>query len=168
MNFFFPKKTSRGDSQRTASHKQVKSLGDGIWKVGKDRWEISSRYDVEEPIGSGAYGSVVRAKDKVTKRLVAIKRIEGAALSNSTDALRILREVSILSRIKHRWALHLLFLQPSHICFPTPRRFLRHCLVIDPMLQAHNRTPAPYNQERGVAALGAAASRQHASSLRCF
>ena len=38
----------------------------------------------------------------VTGRLVAIKRIEGAALSNATDALRILREVAILSRIKHR------------------------------------------------------------------
>ena len=128
MNFFFWKK-KEGDV-RVANHNQVKSLGDGIWKVGKDRWEISSRYDVEEPIGSGAYGSVVRAKDKVTKRLVAIKRIEGAALSNSTDALRILREVSILSRINHRWVRHFMLPESAHITLGfslaccSPRNFL--------------------------------------------
>jgi len=128
MNFFFWKKKEGG--VRSASHNQVKSLGDGIWRVGKERWEISSRYDVEEPIGSGAYGSVVRAKDKVTKRLVAIKRIEGAALSNSTDALRILREVSILSRINHRWVRRFMLPESAHITLGfslqccSPRNFL--------------------------------------------
>lgn len=85
-----------------SSSSAIENVAPGQWMVGKDRWEISKRYIVEEAIGRGAYGTVIRAQDTVTKRLVAIKRIESSALSNSTDALRILREVAILSRIKHR------------------------------------------------------------------
>lgn len=46
------------------------------------KFEIGERYEIIDPVGSGAYGVVVAVKDKLAKdpdnNLVAIKKIEKA------------------------------------------------------------------------------------------
>ena len=48
-------------------------------------------------MGSGAYGHVFAAHDKVTNKSVAIKRIH-KAFEDVIDAKRVLREIKILSK----------------------------------------------------------------------
>jgi len=63
------------------------------------RFEIDKRYEVIDPIGSGAYGVVVAAKDGPTPEggepnLVAIKKIV-KAFDHRVFALRTYRELKI-------------------------------------------------------------------------
>jgi len=59
---------------------------------------VSTRFDVNQEIGSGAYGLVYKATDKLTGETVALKRCM-KVLSNKTDAHRTLREVCILREL---------------------------------------------------------------------
>ena len=62
--------------------------------------ETQGRYQFTKVLGHGAYGCVFAGKDLVTGRDVAVKRVE--RIFNSTlDAKRILREIRILTRLKH-------------------------------------------------------------------
>ncbi|MFI5184405.1 MAG: protein kinase, partial [Vicinamibacteria bacterium] len=68
--------------------------------------EIAGRYEIEKKLGAGAFGTVYKAKDKVLKRMVAIKtiRLEGlAAAGASMDELleRFTREAQVSAAIKH-------------------------------------------------------------------
>jgi mitogen-activated protein kinase 1/3 len=65
-------------------------------------WDIPSRYTVTELLGSGAYGSVCEAEDTGVDptRLVAIKQCK-QIFHDAIYCKRILREISILSQIKH-------------------------------------------------------------------
>lgn len=58
---------------------------------------VDERYEVTHMIGSGAYGVVWSAFDKVNKEEVAIKKIQ-TAFNRAIDAKRILREIKILSK----------------------------------------------------------------------
>eukprot|EP00288_Rhodomonas_lens_P003556 CAMPEP_0177733956 /NCGR_PEP_ID=MMETSP0484_2-20121128/23966_1 /TAXON_ID=354590 /ORGANISM="Rhodomonas lens, Strain RHODO" /LENGTH=180 /DNA_ID=CAMNT_0019247381 /DNA_START=162 /DNA_END=701 /DNA_ORIENTATION=- len=104
----------------------VRETAPGKWVVGKDKWEIGRRYKLEKLIGRGAYGTVVCAQDKQVKQTVAIKRIENRALSNTTDLLRILREISILARVKHRHVVSLLCVLPP----PPKPRVMQHLYIV--------------------------------------
>ena len=57
-------------------------------------------YDLEELIGVGSYGEVARARERESGRIVAIKRIK-RLFHNSTDAKRILREITLLRQLQH-------------------------------------------------------------------
>jgi len=63
-------------------------------------WKIPAHYDVKELIGSGAYGSVCDAVDSRTGDNVAIKRCKHL-FADLVDCKRILREISILSKLRH-------------------------------------------------------------------
>jgi len=63
-------------------------------------WKIPKRYKVCELIGSGSYGSVCEAEDYDTKQVVAIKRCK-RLFEDLIDCKRILREISILSKLQH-------------------------------------------------------------------
>ena len=63
-------------------------------------WKIPSYYHVKKLIGHGSYGDVFEAFDTRINKSVAIKRVHGV-FDNLVDCKRILREVSILSRISH-------------------------------------------------------------------
>mmetsp|Transcript_58342 Transcript_58342/g.161329 ORF Transcript_58342/g.161329 Transcript_58342/m.161329 type:complete len:418 (+) Transcript_58342:97-1350(+) len=65
-----------------------------------DGWRIPSHYVVKELIGSGAYGSVCDAVDTQTNENVAIKRCKHL-FEDLIDCKRILREISILSKLNH-------------------------------------------------------------------
>lgn len=64
------------------------------------QWRLSSRYRVKQIIGTGSYGSVAEAWDSQEKRLVAIKRMQHL-FTDLVDCKRILREVTILSKLRH-------------------------------------------------------------------
>ena len=63
-------------------------------------FEVNDRYVIDKPIGHGAYGVVVSAKDTKTGKMVAIKKIH-KAFSDLTDAKRILREIKLMQHFDH-------------------------------------------------------------------
>ena len=42
------------------------------------KFELDERYEVIDPVGSGAYGVVVAVRDKYTEKNLAVKKIEKA------------------------------------------------------------------------------------------
>lgn len=68
------------------------------------RFEVDVRYEIIDPVGSGAYGVVVAAKDMTCEdqenNLVAIKKIE-KAFEHKVFAQRTLRELKILRLMQH-------------------------------------------------------------------
>ena len=63
--------------------KQTSTNADmNIYQVLGSRFEVDKRYEIIDPVGSGAYGVVVAAKDLQAEdqenNLVAIKKIEKA------------------------------------------------------------------------------------------
>lgn len=64
-------------------------------------WQITSRYAVDGILGSGSYGMVYQAFDRDKERMVAIKRLQNL-FGDRTICKRLLRELSILSRLDHR------------------------------------------------------------------
>jgi mitogen-activated protein kinase 15 len=61
---------------------------------------ILAKYKVGELVGSGAYGHVWKAEDKITHKHYALKKVFGA-FRNNIDAQRTYREVEILQKIDH-------------------------------------------------------------------
>uniref|UniRef100_A0A6U0CUJ7 mitogen-activated protein kinase n=2 Tax=Ostreococcus mediterraneus TaxID=1486918 RepID=A0A6U0CUJ7_9CHLO len=59
-----------------------------------------SRYELQEVIGKGSYGTVCAALDRETGKRVAIKKVKNA-FEHASDATRILREVALLRSLKH-------------------------------------------------------------------
>jgi len=92
------------------SKKSVQELTDQatstkrMWKVLDSKFSLPSHYDVIDPIGSGAYGVVVAAKDNRETgeegNHVAIKKIE-KAFEHKVFTLRTLRELKIMRLLNH-------------------------------------------------------------------
>lgn len=78
----------------------VTHLAPGQYSVKGELWNLPEHYEIKARVGSGAYGCVCKAADRGTGRLLAVKRIANVFISK-TDALRILREISILRRLNH-------------------------------------------------------------------
>ena len=77
--------------------------GTTAYKVLGSRFELPNNYEIIDPVGSGAYGVVVAAKDKSEEEpnnLVAIKKIE-KAFEHKIFALRTLRELKIMRLLNH-------------------------------------------------------------------
>jgi serine/threonine protein kinase len=65
------------------------------------RFEIDKKFEIIDPIGSGAYGVVVAAKDNSNNgELLAIKKIE-KAFEHKIFTLRTLRELKIMRLLQH-------------------------------------------------------------------
>ena len=64
------------------------------WKVPPEQYEILKL------IGTGSYGHVCEAYDKINNRIVAIKKIH-KVFEDLIDCKRILREIAILNRLSH-------------------------------------------------------------------
>ena len=58
------------------------------------KFTVDIRYEKLKPVGKGAYGVVCSAKDSVTNKQVAIKKVEDVFV-DLVDAKRILREVKV-------------------------------------------------------------------------
>lgn len=88
----------RGGKQATAAAQtnvRQQSITDKL-----HRFKLPARYELSQVIGSGAYGCVAEAFDHDTNQLVAVKRM-GSLFKDLVDCKRILREVAILSKLKH-------------------------------------------------------------------
>ena len=81
-----------------------KDTGTRAWKVLGSRFELPTKFDIIDPVGSGAYGGVVAAKDTTNDddatNLVAIKKIE-KAFEHKVFTLRTLRELKIMRLLTH-------------------------------------------------------------------
>jgi len=88
----------------------------GSWV--KAAWRLPSQYRLDEVIGSGSCGSVRAAYDSSLKRRVAVKRM-GRVSHNLADCKRILREIAILSELRHSGIVHF---HGIHVA-PDPRTF---------------------------------------------
>ncbi|OHT17447.1 CMGC family protein kinase [Tritrichomonas foetus] len=62
--------------------------------------ETQGKYQFNKILGRGAYGIVIAGKEIATGREVAVKRVE-RIFDSTLDAKRILREIRILTHLKH-------------------------------------------------------------------
>ena len=89
-----------------------------VWKVLGSRFELPNQYQIIDPVGSGAYGVVVAAKDtseESENNLVAIKKIE-KAFEHKIFTLRTLRELKIMRLLNHENVLSIkCILQPESL-----------------------------------------------------
>ena len=63
-------------------------------------WEVGANYKCEKLLGSGSYGSVAMAAQLSTGKKVAIKKMDNI-FDDETDCKRILREITLLRKLKH-------------------------------------------------------------------
>ena len=76
-------------------------------------WEVGTDYLCEKLLGTGSYGKVALATKKSTNQKVAIKRMENI-FDDETDCKRILREISLMRKLKHPFLVELVeILQPK-------------------------------------------------------
>lgn len=64
------------------------------------KFTVDKRYDIFDIVGTGAYGVVAAAVDKLTGKQVAIKKLE-VAFKHHTLAKRTLRELKIMRLLQH-------------------------------------------------------------------
>jgi serine/threonine protein kinase len=106
---------------------------------------LDSRYEILDTLGTGAYGIVVSAYDKVTKQKVAIKKIE-KAFEHSTFTKRTLRELKILRLLKHDNILRMLTIQ-----LPVSREDFDEIYLITELLETDLssiiKSPQPLSDE---------------------
>jgi mitogen-activated protein kinase 1/3 len=78
-------------------------------------WEVGEDYELVKLLGSGSYGQVASAVHKPTGRKVAIKKMDGV-FDDEIDCKRILREVTLLRRLKHPYVVELFdIIEPKNI-----------------------------------------------------
>lgn len=94
----------KGAQQVQQLNEENKTAGTRAWKVLGSRFELPNKYEIIDPVGSGAYGVVVAAKDTSIEdennNLVAIKKIE-KAFEHKVFTLRTLRELKIMRLLNH-------------------------------------------------------------------
>ncbi|CDW76294.1 mapk-related kinase [Stylonychia lemnae] len=69
-------------------------------------WEVGEDYELVKILGSGSYGQVASAVFKPNGKKVAIKKMDGV-FDDEVDCKRILREVTLLRRLKHPYVVEL-------------------------------------------------------------
>ena len=73
----------------------------------KEWMPILDKYEPVKVLGSGSYGQVIQAKNKLTNQTVAIKRVMGL-FEDLIDTKRILREITLLRFMKNQFIVDLL------------------------------------------------------------
>ena len=109
----------KGQKVEKVEDKEMEEAGNGVYMVLGNKFVVEKRYTIIDPIGSGAYGVVVAAKDEDMEmpdkkdggddededdddesNLVAIKKI-GKAFEHRVFALRTYRELKIQRLLDH-------------------------------------------------------------------
>ena len=92
-----------------------------MWEVIGSRFKLPAKYEIVDPLGSGAYGVVVAARDNTVEdeqspeAVVAIKKIE-KAFEHKVFTLRTLRELKIQRLLTHENVLSIKsILQPKSL-----------------------------------------------------
>ena len=89
---------------------------------------LDPRYRLEKIIGHGSYGMVIRARDTTDNCQVAIKRINSEIFAETILALRILREIKLLSHFHDENIVGI-----RNILSPPTEEFTEFYLVMDMM-----------------------------------
>lgn len=90
-----------GDRMDTSSEDVVPAIPEKVVFSAKGtQFRVDPRYSFVKALGLGAYGVVCSATDSNTKTEVAIKKVAGV-FDDQTDAKRIIREIRLLSSMKH-------------------------------------------------------------------
>lgn len=69
-------------------------------------WEVGQDYELVKLLGAGSYGQVASAVHKPSGKKVAIKKMDGV-FEDEVDCKRILREITLLRRLKHPYVVEL-------------------------------------------------------------
>ncbi|KAG6481213.1 hypothetical protein ZIOFF_057809 [Zingiber officinale] len=64
------------------------------------RWKFSSQYEKVEKIGEGTYGVVYKARDRLTNKVIALKKIRLEQEDEGVPSTAI-REISLLKEMEH-------------------------------------------------------------------
>ena len=108
------KKSRRGDMALGMKAAQFKS------------WDVGANYKCEKLLGSGSYGQVAQAIQLSTGKRVAIKKMDNI-FEDETDCKRILREVTLLRKLRHPCVVELI-----EICLPAdPEKFTTLYVVME-------------------------------------
>ncbi len=68
-------------------------------KIAGQTFDVTARYQLMKRLGEGSYGVVVSARDKLTNKKVAIKKIVDV-IEEAQDAKRVLRELKLLKHFR--------------------------------------------------------------------
>lgn len=74
-------------------------------------WDVGTDYVCEKILGTGSYGKVALATKKSTGQKCAIKRMDNI-FDDETDCKRILREISLMRKIRHPYLVELIEIIP--------------------------------------------------------
>ena len=95
---------SKGKDSEEEVKIQSSTADANVYMVLGSKFEVDKRYEIIDPVGSGAYGVVVASKDLEAEdpenNLVAIKKIE-KAFEHKVFAQRTLRELKIMRLLQH-------------------------------------------------------------------
>ena len=111
-------KSTQQSSSSNASSNQTSSKRRGRGNLGLNQnqfadWLVGDDYTCERLLGTGSYGKVALATRRSTGQKVAIKRMENI-FEDETDCKRILREVTLMRKLKHPFVVELVeLLYPS-------------------------------------------------------
>lgn len=86
--------------KRDKGEKPREVRGMHSFAVHGSNFHVDMKYKLIKPIGHGAYGVVVSARDEDSGRKVAIKKVANA-FEDLVDAKRILREIKLLRHFNH-------------------------------------------------------------------
>lgn len=114
-------------SRKTATSKRSgASLGLNSDKSKLKDWDCGPGYKCEKILGQGSYGSVAQATQLSTGKRVAIKKMDNI-FDDETDCKRILREISLLRKLKHPCVVELIeILEPQD-----PKNFSSIYMVLE-------------------------------------
>jgi len=109
----------------------VDSLGlpTNSYLVEGTKFEVSTRYQIIEPVSHGAHGVVCSAVDEETGEQVAVKKIEGA-FEHITITKRTLRELRILRHLQHEN-----LVQVMSIFIPGKKMDYDHIYVVSELME---------------------------------
>lgn len=92
--------SSSKTEEATAAYSPRYAASVNVVNVSGTKFVVDKKYKIIKPIGHGAYGVVVSARDEETGKKVAIKKIP-KAFNDLTDAKRILREIKLMRHFNH-------------------------------------------------------------------
>ena len=85
---------------RPSTHSDLGDFEQG-WQETEEAVDFEARYEVQDAIGQGGMGMVVRARDRRLERMVAIKRLKQGAVESRTAVQRFLSEARAIARLNH-------------------------------------------------------------------
>jgi serine/threonine protein kinase len=116
-------------------------------KIAGQTFDVTARYQLLKRLGEGSYGVVVSARDKLTNKKVAIKKMVDV-IEEAQDAKRVLRELKLLKHFR----LHENIISIKDILLsPAPKSTFKDIYVVTDLMDTdlHRiiRSPQPLSDD---------------------